>query len=304
VVAIGPARYNELYKKFGNLNSLLGWGHARVIENLLARRPDCPRSLSDQFADARVIENALLRHGQKIRIEQRPRAESDIAVAAASILAREAFINWLERKGKELGVKLGRGVSGEIKTTAAGIVEKHGPQMLFANRQSPFPHGARGRAELFSGAAAEARLDALAVHCQRPEGQDSCSAGLQTAALFVETRVLILNPDPVFEDRLLSIFDFADETEMRIVRTMAEVVAILIGESFDGFVIEGEPEFAIEAATVARQHFPSLKILCAPWEKPSAEATRKAQQQHIPLTNGRGLDQALAQRGSSFSRKP
>jgi len=130
VVAIGPARYNELYKKFGNLNSLLGWGHARVIENLLARKPDCPRSLSDKFADARVIENALLRHGRKIRIEQRPRAESDIAVAAASILAREAFIDWLERKGKELGVRLGRGVSGEIKSIAATIVEKHGPQML------------------------------------------------------------------------------------------------------------------------------------------------------------------------------
>ena len=130
VVAIGPARYNELYKKFGNLNSLLGWGHARVIENLLARKPDCPRSLSDQFADARVIENALLRRGQKIRIEQRPRAESDIAVAAASILARETFINWLERKGKELAVKLGRGVSGEIKSVATSIVEKHGPEML------------------------------------------------------------------------------------------------------------------------------------------------------------------------------
>ena len=130
VVSIGPARYNELYKKFGNLNSLLGWGHARIIENLLARRPDCPRSLSDQFADARVIENALLRHGRKIRIEQRPRAESDIAVAAASILAREAFINWLERKGKELGVKLGRGVSGAIKSAATTIVEKHGVEML------------------------------------------------------------------------------------------------------------------------------------------------------------------------------
>jgi len=130
VVPIGPARYNELYKKFGNLNSLLGWGHARVIENLLSRKPDCPRSLSDKFADARVIENALLRHGRKILIEQRPRAESDIAVAAASILAREAFIDWLERKGKELGVKLGRGVSNEIKSTAAAIVEKHGPQAL------------------------------------------------------------------------------------------------------------------------------------------------------------------------------
>src|SRR5881275_1050604 len=31
VVAIGPERYNELYEKFGNLNKLLGWGHARVI---------------------------------------------------------------------------------------------------------------------------------------------------------------------------------------------------------------------------------------------------------------------------------
>ena len=206
VVAIGPARYNELYKKFGNLNSLLGWGHARVIENLLARRPDCPRSLSDQFADARVIENALLRHGQKIRIEQRPRAESDIAVAAASILAREAFINWLGAQGE--------GTWGEARPWGVGRNQDHcgwhcgkaRTTDAFPNRQSPFPHGARGRADLFSCAAAEARLDALAVHCQRPEGQDSCSAGLQTAALFVETRVLILNPDPVFEGPVA--FDF------------------------------------------------------------------------------------------------
>ena len=130
VVAIGPRRYNELYKKFGNLNSLLGWGHARVIENLLVRKPDCPRSLSDKFADARVIENALMSHGKRIKIEQRARAETDIAVAAASIVAREAFINWLDRKGKELGVRLGRGVSQGIKSTAATIVEKHGPANL------------------------------------------------------------------------------------------------------------------------------------------------------------------------------
>src|SRR5215467_12650955 len=63
-VLIGPAKYNELYEKFGNLNRLLGWGHARVIENLLARKSDCPRSLSDQFAEARVIKESLLRHGR------------------------------------------------------------------------------------------------------------------------------------------------------------------------------------------------------------------------------------------------
>ncbi|PYI76727.1 MAG: ribonuclease HIII [Verrucomicrobia bacterium] len=129
-VLIGPAKYNELYEKFGNLNKLLGWGHARVIENLLAKKPACPRSLSDQFADARVISASLLKHGRKIAIEQRPRAESDIAVAAASIVAREAFINWLERKSKELGIRLERGVSPSVKDTARKLVEMNGPDAL------------------------------------------------------------------------------------------------------------------------------------------------------------------------------
>jgi ribonuclease HIII len=129
-VLIGPQRYNELYEKFGNLNKLLAWGHARVIENLLEKKPDCPRSLSDQFADARVVEQSLLRHGRKINIEQRTRAESDVAVAAASILAREAFINWLERRGKELGLRLDRGASASVKEIAKKLVETNGAQAL------------------------------------------------------------------------------------------------------------------------------------------------------------------------------
>ena len=62
VVAIGPARYNELYKKFGNLNSLLGWGHARVIENLLARRPaDTGSSAGEQQTLERSLDTAAMR---------------------------------------------------------------------------------------------------------------------------------------------------------------------------------------------------------------------------------------------------
>ena len=129
-VAIGPERYNDLYEKFGNLNSLLGWGHARVIENLLAKKPDCPRALSDKFADAKVIERSLLQHGKAIRLDQRTKAESDLAVAAASILARQAFIDWLERRGKATGVKLGRGVSAQVKEAAKAIVDAGGPDAL------------------------------------------------------------------------------------------------------------------------------------------------------------------------------
>lgn len=130
VVLIGPEKYNELYIKFKNLNALLGWGHARVIENLLAKKPDCPRALSDKFADVRVIENALLQHGQTIKMEQRTKAESDPAVAAASILAREGFVNWLEKRGHALGVRLGRGVSAAVKETAAEIVATKGASAL------------------------------------------------------------------------------------------------------------------------------------------------------------------------------
>jgi ribonuclease HIII len=130
VVLVGPARYNELHEKFGNLNKLLGWGHARVIENLLAKKPDCSRALSDQFADAGVIERSLMEHGRKIKIEQRTKAESDVAVAAASIIAREAFVGWLDRQGKRLGLRLGRGSSTEVKTTAERLVADRGPEIL------------------------------------------------------------------------------------------------------------------------------------------------------------------------------
>jgi ribonuclease HIII len=130
VVLIGPEKYNSLYEKFANLNDLLAWGHARVIENLLEQRPDCPRSLSDKFANERVIKRALLKEGKKIKIDQRTKAESDIAVAAASILAREKFVIWLDRRAKQLGIPLPKGVSAAVKSAAAQIVEKYGQDTL------------------------------------------------------------------------------------------------------------------------------------------------------------------------------
>ncbi len=130
VIAINPDRYNVLYQKFGNLNRLLAWGHARVIENLLAQRPDCPRALADQFADPAVMRRALLEKGRSITLETRTKAESDPAVAAASILAREKFIDWLDRQGRQLGVKLPRGASAEVKQVAADLATARGGAFL------------------------------------------------------------------------------------------------------------------------------------------------------------------------------
>jgi ribonuclease HIII len=130
VVLIGPEKYNSLYDKFANLNDLLAWGHARVIENLLMQRPDCKRSLSDKFANERVIRNALLQQGRQIQIDQRTKAESDIAVAAASILARDKFVRWLDTRGEQLGITLPKGVSAAVKSAGRAVVEKAGRDAL------------------------------------------------------------------------------------------------------------------------------------------------------------------------------
>ena len=99
----------------------------------------------------------------------------------------------------------------------------------------------------------------------------------------METRLLILNADPVFQDRALGIFDMMDDVETRIVRTMAEAVFVLLAENFDVFVVEGETAIAFEQATNARQHFPSLRIVCLTPKPHDNDLVMDAQQQKITL---------------------
>jgi len=130
IVQIGPTAYNRLYAKMRNLNRLLSWGHARSIENLLERVPDCPRAVSDQFGNKSQVTAALMQKGRKITLEQRPRAESDIAVAAASILARAAFLGALKKMEEAYGLAFPKGASQAVQDTARKLVSKHGPTVL------------------------------------------------------------------------------------------------------------------------------------------------------------------------------
>ena len=130
VVAIGPERYNEMFSSFGNLNRLLAWGHATVIGNLAAQRPACPRALSDQFARPDVLARALKQQGVEILLEQRTKGESDIAVAAASILARERFVDWMDKTSIAGGVTLPLGASAAVVEAARQVVAKHGSAAL------------------------------------------------------------------------------------------------------------------------------------------------------------------------------
>lgn len=128
LVVIGPRRYNRLYGKMNNLNRLLAWGHARAIENLLAE-VDCSRAISDRFGDERVIRRALLQKGREIELEQRPKAEDDLAVAAASILARAEFMHWLDELSCQVGINLPKGAT-HVVEVGKQLVEKYGEEIL------------------------------------------------------------------------------------------------------------------------------------------------------------------------------
>lgn len=123
-LVLTPPRYNALYERIGNLNRLLAWGHAQVIAQLHARRPDCPRALSDQFARSSLLERALGKKTPGLQLEQRTKAEDDPAVAAASILARECFVTWFEKQSKTLGIELPRGASRQTQETFRDLRER------------------------------------------------------------------------------------------------------------------------------------------------------------------------------------
>ena len=130
VICIGPRRYNELYSEMGNLNRLLAWGHARVIAALHEKVPTCPRALSDQFANEWVLKRALGQRHIPVQLEQRTKAESDVAVAAASILARDRFVQWVQQASAASQCPMPLGCAPHVTRAAKHFVETHGMERL------------------------------------------------------------------------------------------------------------------------------------------------------------------------------
>jgi ribonuclease HIII len=129
VVAIGPERYNELYANLRNLNRLLAWGHSRAIENILGEVP-CRLAITDQFGDKLYVLNALMKKGKTIELIQKTKAEEDMAVAAASILARAEFLKRLYFLSEDVGIDLPKGSSPLAEEAGVKLVKTHGLEIL------------------------------------------------------------------------------------------------------------------------------------------------------------------------------
>jgi ribonuclease HIII len=128
-----PAKYNALYLQLQaegkNLNHLLAWGHARVLEELLDIAP-CRFALADQFANKKYIEERLFAKGRTIMLKQAHRAEQNVAVAAASILARDRFVARLGHMQAKYGTDFPKGASAAVAAAAQKFIDAYGQTAL------------------------------------------------------------------------------------------------------------------------------------------------------------------------------
>ncbi len=129
IVRIFPEKYNELIGHFNNLNLLLAWGHATAIAELV-EKTGCHKVTIDQFAKDHVVETAIKRKNIEVDLTQSHRGEADPVIAAASILARAAFLEGLESLGKMVGHPLPKGASTHVIKAGRTLVKEKGEEIL------------------------------------------------------------------------------------------------------------------------------------------------------------------------------
>ena len=120
-------RYNELYAKFGNLNQLLAWMHARALDTAL-QKSTVQKGLLDQFVKAHLVQKFLKR--SDFTLQQRVRAEEDPVVAAASIIARATYVRKLRDLSKEAGVNLPKGCGTDAQKALTTLRDTVGQDQL------------------------------------------------------------------------------------------------------------------------------------------------------------------------------
>ncbi len=136
VVVLPPERYNALYEQFKNegqnLNMLLAWAHSRAIEDILTEFPQQQITiLVDKFGNEQVVKDKLMERGKQATLIQLPKAEANVAVAAASILARAQFLKVMAQLSERYHVELPKGSSDpRVIEVGKRIVSQHGKDEL------------------------------------------------------------------------------------------------------------------------------------------------------------------------------
>ena len=155
VVKRMPADYNSLYSEFRrrgqNLNHLLASLHAEAMHTL-ATRVGAKHVLVDRFSKDDLITQQLRQQVEGadrlqrstsarfqgrlslgvplgLEIRQVPKAERDIAVAAASVIARDAFLNAMDTLSEKYEICLPRGAY-QVVEAGRELIRLHGNDAL------------------------------------------------------------------------------------------------------------------------------------------------------------------------------
>ncbi|OQX95074.1 ribonuclease HIII [candidate division KSB1 bacterium 4572_119] len=128
VVTILPMKYNQIYEKYRNLNKLLAYAHAQAIKNLM-EKTSCRVIIADKFGDEKLIYDAL-GETKDLTLIQRNKAEANLAVAGASILAREKFVTSLDSLTDKYGLTFPPGASSNVITAGRRFIQKYGQNEL------------------------------------------------------------------------------------------------------------------------------------------------------------------------------
>ena len=129
ILVVEPSDYNRRYALIKNLNKLLAEGHAEVIDQILSDQ-SADLAISDKFGKPELVENALAARGQTVPLRQMVRGERIVQVAAASILARAAFIREMDKLSDQYGMTIPKGAAAQVDEAGRRIVRMHGIESL------------------------------------------------------------------------------------------------------------------------------------------------------------------------------
>ncbi len=124
-------RYEQLKEQGDNLTQLLSSGHINALTQVLEKHLECEGALIDQFTKSNVIVNTLKKRFPAMQFKQQVKAESDLAVAAASVLARAKFLRTMEELSLLAGEDALPKGGGEAATACAKrLAERLGKEAL------------------------------------------------------------------------------------------------------------------------------------------------------------------------------
>jgi ribonuclease HIII len=96
----------------------------------MIKKTNCSSVLIDQFANPSVVISQLKKKGLDLPIEQKHKAESDLIVAAASIIARAAFVEALDSLSSSISQKLPKGGGRETLIVGKELLQSQGKEVF------------------------------------------------------------------------------------------------------------------------------------------------------------------------------